>query len=39
MKAPFVDNISDPSAGEASEACKSLDEVLGQAKEAVRNVE
>lgn len=39
MKAPFVNNINDPSAGEASEACKALDEVLGQAKDAVRNVE
>ena len=38
MKAPFVNNINDPSAGEASEACKALDEVLGQAKDAVRNV-
>ena len=39
MKAPFVNNINDPSAGEASEACKALDEVLGQAQDAVRNVE
>ena len=39
MKAPFVNIINDPSAGEASEACKALDEVLGMAKDAVRNVE
>lgn len=36
MKAPFVTNYTDASAGEAIEACQELDSILSLAKEEVR---
>lgn len=36
MAAPFVLNYDDPSAGVAIEACKNLDDILSEAKTAIR---
>jgi len=38
MAAPFVHNYSDPSAGEAMEACQELSDVLAEAKEAIKDL-
>ena len=37
MAAPFVNNIKDPSAGEAIKACQDLDAILSDVKTALRN--
>ena len=37
MAAPFVNNINDPTAGEAMEACVTLSEKLSNAKTALIN--
>ena len=37
MVAPFVHNYSDPSAGEAMEACQNLSDVLSEAKDAIKD--
>lgn len=37
MKAPFVQNYTDPSAGEAIEACKALDNILSTLKNELGN--
>ena len=37
MAAPFVQNYSDPSAGEAMEACQDLSDVLTEAKNAIKD--
>lgn len=38
MAAPFVNNYTDPSAGEAMEACQALSEVLDEAKVAIKDI-
>ncbi len=38
MAAPFVLHYSDPSAGEAMEACQELSDVLAEAKDAVKDI-
>ena len=37
MVAPFVHNYTDPSAGEAMEACQNLSDVLAEAKDAIKD--
>lgn len=37
MAAPFVQNYSDPSAGEAMEACQDLSDVLSEAKNSIKD--
>ena len=37
MVAPFVYNYTDPSAGEAMEACQNLSDVLAEAKDAIKD--
>lgn len=37
MAAPFVLHYSDPSAGEAMEACQTLSDVLAEAKDAIKD--
>ena len=37
MKAPFVNNYADASAGEAMEACQELSEILDEAKAALKD--
>jgi len=37
MAAPFVNNIKEPGAGEASKACQELDAILSDVKTALRN--
>lgn len=37
MAAPFVNNIKDPSAGEAIKACQDLDAILSDVKTVLRN--
>ena len=37
MAAPFVSNYTDPSAGEAMEACQTLSDVLAEAKDAIKD--
>jgi len=38
MAAPFVLHYSDPSAGEAMEACQELSDVLAEAKDAIKDL-
>lgn len=37
MAAPFVNHYTDPSAGEAMEACQELSDVLSEAKDAIKD--